>query len=149
VLYYTLNVFDQVLQSWGPDLTLTNPYFVITMPDLAQTYGYQQGEAIQVQVKSTNIYGTSEWSGPILHAETLRVLPHQMAAPTRNTQTTQYQLVFNFVPLESPENGDSQILSYHAMWRAQGALEYEDVNLETSNWDQQTYMSIIDTLVTG
>jgi hypothetical protein len=41
VLDYTLNVFDQVLQSWGPDLTLTSPYFVIAMPDLAQTYGYQ------------------------------------------------------------------------------------------------------------
>jgi hypothetical protein len=35
------------------------------------------------------------------------------------------------------------------MWRAQGAPEYQDVNLETSNWDQQTSMHIIDTLVTG
>lgn len=41
-----------------------------------------------------------------------------MAAPFRNLDPsqTQYELVIDWLPLSAPDNGDSDVTSYHLRW---------------------------------
>lgn len=39
-----------------------------------------------------------------------------MSAPTRDPSTTQDTIVINWLPLSSPQNGDSDVTSYNLQW---------------------------------
>jgi len=48
-----------------------------------------------------------------------------MLAPTRNVNTTQFQITIDFVPINTP---DSVILGYHAMWKSHSDSTWVDLN---------------------
>lgn len=72
-----------------------------------------------------------------------------MAAPTRNALTDVYQITIDFIELAAPNNGDSEILSYHGMWKEQSASTWVDMNLEDQAFSGQTTLSVYDGLVEG
>jgi len=39
-----------------------------------------------------------------------------MSAPTRDPSSTQDKIVINWLPLSSPQNGDSEVTSYNLQW---------------------------------
>jgi len=43
-----------------------------------------------------------------------------MSAPTRDSSTTQDKIVINWLPLSSPQNGDSDVTSYNLQWFSDG-----------------------------
>ncbi len=55
----------------------------------------------------------------------LQAIPAKMSAPTRNANTTQFQITINFAPIQSP---DSAILGYHAMWKKASESTWIDLN---------------------
>jgi hypothetical protein len=44
-----------------------------------------------------------------------------MNAPQRNAATTQDQILIDWASQAAPENGDSEIISYHLQWLYNGA----------------------------
>jgi hypothetical protein len=135
--------------AWDSNIELTATEYSFPMSDLETIYGYQQGDLILVQIKSNNFYGDSPYSTGMQSQLGLRVVPHQMQMPTRNALTTQYQLVFDFVPFTAPLNGDSEILGYHAMWKADNSADWVDVNPENEQYQGVDNMNIYDGLVVG
>jgi hypothetical protein len=72
-----------------------------------------------------------------------------MVAPTRNTLTDVYQITIDFVELQGVETGDSQILSYHGMWKESTSAVWLDMNLESTQFTGDKTLSVYDNLQEG
>lgn len=72
----------------------------------------------QFRTRAINARGGGEYSDLNTAGATVQTEPVKMAAPQRNLdpQQTLYALVINWVALNSPENGNSEITTYHLQW---------------------------------
>ena len=50
-----------------------------------------------------------------------------MNLATRNSATTQAQIIIDWVALSSPENGDSAIIAYNLQWYMANSMQWVDL----------------------
>ena len=80
-----------------------------------------QGDAVLAKVYASNSIGESPVSDENTITALIQALPHKPSTPpTRNSATTDSQLVVDWTSLTDPLNGGSSIISYH--------LQYDDAS---------------------
>ena len=86
---------------------------VITSP-----YSLDQGDLIQVRVSASNSYGSGTASPVNSEGAQVRVIPEAPNIPRRAAETSTGQIEVEWDLLSAPNNGDSEIISYHLVWDA-------------------------------
>jgi hypothetical protein len=70
-------------------------------------------DLIVAKVSSHNSRGWSTYSTPNTVGISAMTIPTQMTAPSRDSQTNEYQIVVTWNALVTPDNGNSAITSYN------------------------------------
>lgn len=83
------------------------------MAELRTTYGWKLLELPKFRTRAYNVRGYGAYSSPTTVAGTIQTEPLTMAPVTRNTKTTQDEIVVDWIALTSPQNGDSPVTSYN------------------------------------
>ena len=77
------------------------------------------------------------------------VKPYKMSSPTRDDQTNPEQVVINWIALDAPENGDSQVLGYNVQWdKGTSGVTWSDVSLPVQSYTG-TQLSVVDGVEQG
>lgn len=103
------------------------------MSEVVSSTGLSQGSLIGVRVKAINTLGYSLQSDLNTSGATVKVQPQApTVAPTRNSLTSNSQLVVDFGPLDSSMNGGSDITSYALQVLSSGSW-VEAIGISTPN----------------
>lgn len=106
----------------------------------AAPFSLAQGAIVQAQVLAHNDRGWSGASAANTAGAAVEVVPHQMAAVTRGSSTSDTAVVIDWTALVSPENGGAAVLGY-ALYTddASGAATWTEVIGYTSVYSGTTF----------
>jgi len=76
-------------------------------------YNLVRLELIQFKIRAHNVRGWGDYSDPNTSGVTVKTEPDQMAVPTNGPLTDEYRIDVFWTALATPQNGDSDIISYN------------------------------------
>lgn len=109
---------------------------------LLSPYLLVQGDLVKAIVKVKNEIGWSVYSPELADASAIpmQTVPLKPSAPTKDTATSSTQLVVDWSPISSPNDGGSSIISYNLQYDAgSGATSWVDLIGNPTNSLVQTY----------
>jgi hypothetical protein len=75
-------------------------------------YNLRRFDLISVKFRAQNIRGWSDYSDPNNSGVTIKTEPDMMTIPINGDLTDEWRIDVSWLPMVSPENGDSAITSY-------------------------------------
>ena len=79
-------------------------------------YDYVLGDIPQFKVSAYNERGMGQASDANTAGAAIQTEPKKMAPVTRNSQTTEDQIIIDWLALANPDNGDSEVIAYNLQW---------------------------------
>ena len=110
--------------------SVANTYCFIPIVSLrlgSSDYDYELGDTPQFQIQAINERGYSPSSDANTLGASIQTEPIQMQSVLRNSATTENQIILDWSELNSPDNGDSEIIAYNLQWYKASLLSWVDL----------------------
>lgn len=140
ITYYVITILDKGSGTFAEDKTLcdgtnaeTISNTVCNIPikslrlDPYSDYDYILGDIPQFKVSAYNVRGISQASDANTVGAAIQTEPSRMGTVVRNSATTENEIIIDWSALESPYNGDAEVIAYNLQWYREETEAWADL----------------------